>query len=259
MDFEKGDAIGKRFRVLERIGEGGIGIVYLVEDHERGHPVALKILKPEIAANTLALERFKREVKALRQITIPGIVQVFDTGQIERTLFYTMEYVKGSSVSELIRQRGPLPLDEALSMLENICRVMASVHEVVVHRDISSDNIMIGEQGDIHLLDFGTARLVNEDSSLTMHGMHLGKICYSAPEQRIDSRTVDHRADLYSLGVLLFEMLTGELIFEAEPVANYRKDLPPTLDPFFKRALAENPDDRFDSIRSFQEALREFG
>lgn len=257
MRFESGDAIGERFKVRQRLGQGGIGIVYLVEDRDRGHLVALKILKPEIARNELALERFKREVKALRQITIPGIVQVFDTGKIEGTLFYTMEYVEGSSVSELIRKRGPLPPAEALELMERICRVLMSVHEVIVHRDLSSDNIMIGERGDVHLLDFGTARLLDEDSSLTVQGMHLGKICYSAPEQRLDSRTVDHRADLYSLGVLLFEILTGELVFQYEPVTQYRKDLAPGFDAFFERALAEKPEERFDSVRSFQNALSE--
>src|SRR5690606_34491637 len=155
-------------------GQGGIGIVYLVHDRERKHGVALKILKPEISGNKLAMERFKREVKALRQITIPGIVQVFDTGQIEKTLFYTMEFVEGRSIAELLREQAPLPLEEAHSLMDKICRVMASVHEVVVHRDISSDNIMLGTDGGVHLLDFGTARLLDEDSKLTIQGMHLG-------------------------------------------------------------------------------------
>lgn len=257
VNFNEGDAIGRKFRVVRRIGQGGIGIVYLVEDLDRNHNVALKILKPEVSRNELALERFKREVKALRQITIPGIVQVYDTGSIENTLFYTMEYVEGSSISDLIRKRGPLPVDEALPLMDRICRVLMSVHEVIVHRDLSSDNIMIGETGNIHLLDFGTARLLDEDSKLTIQGMHLGKICYSAPEQRVDSRTVDHRADLYSLGVLLYEMLTGELIVEYEPVTGYRRELPAEFDAFFEKALAEDPNGRFDSVREFQKALNE--
>jgi serine/threonine-protein kinase len=255
VQFNAGETIGNRFEVLKKLGQGGIGIVYLVQDLQRKHPVALKILKPEISRNDLAMERFKREVKALRQITIPGIVQVFDTGQIETTLFYTMEFVEGTSVSDLIRRKAPLPLDDAHSLMEKICKVLASVHEVVVHRDISSDNVMLSENGSVHLLDFGTARLVDEDSKLTVQGMHLGKICYSAPEQRLDSRAVDHRADLYSLGVLFYELLTGELIVAYEPVTGYRQELSPTYDAFFEKALAENPDDRFDSIGEFSQGL----
>ncbi len=257
MQFSAGDMIGNRFEVQRKLGQGGIGIVYLVHDRERGHEVALKILKPEISGNQLAMERFKREVKALRQITIPGIVQVYDTGQIEQTLFYTMEYVEGISVADVIRQKAPLPLDEAHELMEKICKVITSVHEVVVHRDISSDNIMLGENGNIHLLDFGTARLLDEDSKLTIQGMHLGKICYSSPEQRVDSRTVDHRADLYSLAVLFYELLTGELVVQYEPVTDYRKELGTQYDAFFERALAEKPDVRFESIREFSRALSE--
>lgn len=258
MQFEPGASIGKRFKVIRKLGQGGIGIVYLVEDLERKTQVALKILKPEIASNPLAMERFKREVSAMRQIDHPGIVQVFDTGRIGDSLFFTMEYVSGQSVSELIRKKGPMPVNEALSLAKRICGIMDAVHRVMVHRDLSSDNFMIDDAGEVHLLDFGTARLIQEESKLTQAGLHLGKICYSAPEQRIDSKTVDHRADLYSMAVLLYEMLTGELVVCYEPVTDYREELPEKFNPFFEKAMAQEPDDRFASAAQFGEELSQF-
>lgn len=255
MIFEPGNVIGGRYEIKKKLGQGGVGVVYLLYDSKRERELAIKVLKPEVAQNRLAIERFKREVKAMRQVDHPGMVQVYDTGTLGDALFYTMDYVEGSTISALIKSKKRFEVDEAISLMAQICDLFEKIHEVAVHRDISSDNLMVDPGGSVHVLDFGTARLITEDSLLTMRNLHLGKICYSAPEQRADSRSVDQRADLYSLGVLLFEMLTGELIIECEPVSRYRPELDSAFDDFFEKALAQNPDDRFVSVAELRSAL----
>lgn len=257
MEFKQGDLIGGRFEVIDLLGQGGVGIVYSVNDQQRNNKVALKFLRPEVAKNRLALERFMREVKAVRKIDHSGIVQVYDTGRIGESLFYTMECVNGDSIRAHIKKEKRFDLARATALMLDICEVMEKVHEVVIHRDLSSDNIMIQTDGSIRILDFGTARITEDDSELTQAGLHLGKICYSAPEQRSDSRTVDHRADLYSLAILFFEMLTGELIMFYEPVTTHRPDLTPQFDTFFIKALAEKPEDRYDTAAELRAAIQE--
>ena len=257
MIFESGDVIGGRYEVLDLLGQGGVGIVYCVIDRERDSEVALKVLKPEVAKNRLALERFQREVKTMRKIDHSGITPIYDTGKIGETLFYTMECVKGESIHALIKREKKLGLAQAVSLMTDICAIMEKVHEVAIHRDLSSDNIMIQPDGIVRILDFGTARITAQDSDLTVVGVHLGKICYSAPEQRSDSRTVDHRADLYSLAVLFFEMLTGEIVIAYEPITGHRPDLPPQYDAFFEKGLAERPEDRFQTSVEFSAAIQE--
>jgi serine/threonine-protein kinase len=255
MRFQEGDTIGGRFQVLNTLGQGGVGIVYAVLDKNRGEEVALKILRPEVAKNRLALERFMREVKAVRAIDHPAVVQVYETGRIGEMLFYTMERVRGESIQKRIEREKRLDLDTATALMLDICDAMERVHEVVIHRDLSSDNILVQPDESIRILDFGTARITSQESDLTAVGLHLGKICYSAPEQRADSKTVDHRADLYSLGVLFYEMLTGELVMTYEPITQRRSDLPPAFDAFFQKALADNPEGRFRSVTEMRAAI----
>lgn len=257
MFFKQDDVIGRRFRVLDTLGQGGVGIVYRVYDLKRNSEVALKVLRPEVAKNRLALERFMREVKAVREINHPGVVPVYDTGRIGEMLFYTMECVNGKSIRSLVKKEKQLDSARTISLMADICEIMEVIHKVVVHRDLSSDNIMIERDGTIRILDFGTARITAQNSSLTASGLHLGKICYSPPEQRASSRKVDHRADLYSLAILFYEMLTGELILLYEPVTAHRPDLAPKFDTFFNKALAEQPEDRFQSAAELREAVRE--
>ena len=257
MIFKSGDLIGGRYKVLDLLGQGGVGMVYCVIDQERNSEVALKVLRPEVSKNRLALERFRREVKTMRQIDHGGITPIYDTGRIGESLFYTMECVKGESIRALIKREKRIDSSRATSMMIDICSIMEKVHEVAIHRDLSSDNIMVQPDGTVRILDFGTARIMEQDSDLTAVGMHLGKICYSAPEQRVDSRTVDHRADLYSLGILFFEMLTGELVIGYEPVTSHCPDLPPQYDTFFEKSLAEQPEDRYQTTVAFSAAIQE--
>lgn len=257
MFFKQGDLVGGRFEIINLLGEGGVGRVYGVNDRNSNDKVALKVLRPEIAKNRLALERFMREVKAVREINHPSIAQVRDTGRIGDILFYTMEWIQGDSIHARIKEEKQFDLAIASAVMLEICEVMEKVHAVAVHRDLSSDNIMIQPDGSIRILDFGTARLTQEESDLTQVGLHLGKIAYSAPEQRSDSKTVDHRADLYSLVVLFFEMLTGELITPYDPIADQCTNIPDNFQALFEKGLAERPDDRYQSAAELRMAIQE--
>lgn len=253
--FRPLEVIGNRYEVFRMLGQGGIGIVYLVHDRQRKEEVALKVLRPEFAKHELALQRFMREVKAVRQIDHEGIVKVYDTGKLGDVLFYTMEYVEGTPLSNLIKQ-GPLGAAEAMALVADACDILSAVHEVAIHRDISSDNVMKSKEGTLRLLDFGTARIAGQESDLTAVGMHLGKQCYSPPEQMSDARSVDARADIYSLGMLLYELLAGKLTYGFESVCVARPELPPVCDEILKKALAGDPNDRYQSAAEMRDTLR---
>ncbi len=255
MKIEVGSKIGGRFEVLKSLGEGGVGMVYRVEDKLQDKIVALKVLKPEIANNRLAMERFKREVAVMRTIEHDGNVKVFETGRIGDTLFYTMTCVDGQSIKSFLEMAGAFDVGQSVAIMNELCGIMAKIHEVAIHRDLSSDNVMIRRDSSICLLDFGTARLTDQNSDLTVAGVHLGKVCYSSPEQHADSSTLDERADLYSMGVLFYEMLTNELIMGYEPVTKYIPGLGTHYDAFFTKALAQDRNDRYTNVVEFQEAL----
>lgn len=254
--FRPLEVIGNRYEVFQMLGQGGIGTVYLVHDRQRREEVALKVLRPEFAKHELALQRFMREVKAVRQIDHPGIVKVHDTGKLGDVLFYTMEYVEGASLSERLKKEGRFGAPEALETVAEACDILDAVHKVAIHRDLSSDNVMRSKEGALRVLDFGTARMENQQSNLTAVGMHLGKQCYSAPEQMTDARSVDARADIYSLGMLLYELLSGKVTYGFESVCAERHDVPAVCDEILKKALAAKPEDRYQSAAEMRDALR---
>jgi eukaryotic-like serine/threonine-protein kinase len=253
--LEVGSKIGGRFEILKALGEGGVGVVYRVKDHEQDTVVALKVLKKEIAKNRLAMERFMREVNVMRNIDHEGVVKVIETGRMGETLFYTMTCVDGQSIKSFLDLAGAFDVTQSVAIINELCDIMAAIHAVAIHRDLSSDNVMIRRDGTICLLDFGTARITDEESDLTVAGVHLGKACYSAPEQQTDSSNIDARADLYSMGILFYEMLSNKLIMGYEPISAHVEELDNTYDEFFQKALAQDADDRFSSVEEFQVSL----
>ena len=254
--FRPLEVIGNRYEVFRMLGQGGIGIVYLVHDRQRKEEVALKVLRPEFAKHELALQRFLREVKAVRQIDHEGIVKVHDTGKLGDILFYTMEYIEGTPLSDANKKNGPFDPADALTTVADACDILTAVHEVAIHRDISSDNVMRATDGHLRILDFGTARIAGQESELTAVGMHLGKQCYAPPEQMSDARSVDARAGIYSLGMLLYELLSGKLTYGFESVCAQRPEVPAICDEILKKALAGNPDDRYQTAADMRDALR---
>jgi serine/threonine protein kinase/tetratricopeptide (TPR) repeat protein len=266
-----GIVLAGRYRVLELIGSGGMGTVYKALDLELEEIVALKTLRRELMDAPGALERFRREVKLARKVTHRSIARVFDTGEHEREKFLTMEYVHGRSLGSLLDERGALTPAEAVTIGGAIAEGLAAAHAAgVVHRDLKPDNVLLEDGGRVVLTDFGVARAIAAtDARATSAGGIVGTPAYMAPEQ-VDGSEVDGRTDLYALGVVLFEMLSGALPFDGETplslaaarlvrapkdLGAMRPDLPSRLVDVVRRAMARSPVDRFATAEALGGAL----
>jgi len=209
--------IGKtisHFKILDKIGAGGMGEVYLAEDTELDRKVALKFLPPHYSSDSKIIMRFKREAKAAAALNHPNIITVYEVGEHEGQTFIAMEYVEGESLRELMSKDG-LSLSQVLQIGKQVCEGLAKAHQAdIIHRDIKPENIMIDKDGRVRILDFGLAKLRNV-SKLTQAGKTLGTLDYMSPEQ-LQGLEVDHRTDIWSLGVVLYEMITGRLPFQGE-------------------------------------------
>ncbi|HPO14320.1 MAG TPA: serine/threonine-protein kinase [Candidatus Hydrogenedentes bacterium] len=254
---EKGKLIAGRYEVLHPLGRGGMGKVFLVKDKETGQRLAMKVLRNRWMYNERVIARFTREVEALQQLDHPCISKIYDAQREGDMLFYTMEYVEGKSVREWLHQRGQLNFGSVVRVLCLVAHALDHAHRVTIHRDISPDNIMVLSDGSVRLLDFGLAKLNDAFQGLTMVGSNMGKIQYNAPEQRINAAGVDHRADIYPLGVMFYEMLTGQLPDGKHTIADLRPGLPQGCDAFANKAMAANPEERFATAGEFHAALRE--
>ncbi len=260
-DFEVGDLFAERYEILKELGRGGMGMVYLVIDRKTQKRRALKTLLPKYAANKQAVRRFAREVNASRRIDHPCVVKIYDAGEVDKILYYTMEYIEGKNVRAWMRERKKktgkaIGLGSTVRILGMLCSALEQAHKFTIHRDLSPENVMVMRDGRVKLLDFGLAKLDSTDADLTRIGVSLGKIQYSAPEQRVDAKNVDHRADIYSLGVMFYEMLSGELPTDGTPLTQRVAGLPPEVDAFVDRCMAQDPEDRFGSAMEVRRALK---
>ncbi len=255
--LQPGYTVGGRYEIVQRLGRGGMGMVFLALDHRTGEQVALKCVLPQYLNKEAVLLRFEREVEIARKIDHPCVVKIFDAWRWNNMLMYTMEYVAGENLHNLIQKRGKLGIGSTVRILSLLCRALEHAHQFMVHRDISPGNVMVTPDGSVKLLDFGLARPTDSDSALTMIGAPLGKREYMAPEQMINARTVDKRADIFSLGIMFYEMLTGKrpVMKKPEPIATLRPDLPPECDAFFRKATAFKPEDRFADAVEFRHEL----
>ncbi len=211
----RGAVFADRYEVLERIGAGGMGTVYRVYDRKLDEEVALKIIRPEIMARGKSLERFKNELKIARKIVHKNVCRMYDLGETGQASYITMEYVPGEDLKSFIRRIGQLPAGKAVSLAREIAEGLAEAHQLgIVHRDLKPGNIMIDREGKAKIMDFGIARSRLE-KRLTGEMAVIGTPEYMSPEQ-VDGIEADQRADLYSLSIILFEMLTGKVPFEGE-------------------------------------------
>jgi TolB-like protein/tRNA A-37 threonylcarbamoyl transferase component Bud32 len=266
-----GALLAGRYRVLELLGSGGMGTVYKVLDTELEEIVALKTLRRELMDAPGAVERFRREVKLARKVTHRSIARVFDTGEHEREKFLTMEFVAGRSLGRMLSERGPLPPAEVVAIGGAIAEGLAAAHAAgVVHRDLKPDNILLEDGGRVVITDFGVARAITmTDARATSAGGIVGTPAYMAPEQ-VEGSDIDGRTDLYALGIVLFEMLSGALPFDGETplsiaaarlvrpprdLARLRPDLPSALVDVVRRAMARSPADRFATAEALGGAL----
>jgi serine/threonine protein kinase/tetratricopeptide (TPR) repeat protein len=228
--LKRGRIFGGRYEVIEELGEGGMGIVYKVFDRKIEEKVALKVLAPEIAGDEKTIERFRNELKLARKVSHRNVCRMYDLSEEEKTPFITMEFVPGENLKSLIRRVDQLSKAKAISIAKQVCEGLNEAHRMgVVHRDLKPQNIMVDSEGNARIMDFGIARSIRT-KSITETGMIIGTPEYMSPEQ-VEGLGVDHQSDIYSLGVILFEMLTGRVPFRGETplsvILKHKTEQPP--------------------------------
>lgn len=252
--FHAGQTVAGRFIIRKAIGRGGMGAVYAADDSLTKMSVALKAILPSLVSIPRVRDRFIEEVNIARGLHHPRIVTVFDLISYEGGIFYTMELLRGHTVRAFMRHHGRLALEVCVRILNDICDALEYAHQFTVHRDISPENIMLLQDRTVKLLDFGIAKPVEMEVHLKTKGA-MGKDYYMAPEQRRNAGNVDLRADIWSLGVTLFEMLTAEMPMGYDSVRTLRPDLPKSCEQLIQRAIAPL-EERYASAREFREDLR---
>ena len=226
-----GQTLAGRYEIKSVLGMGGMGVVYRAMDRELGEGVAIKTLKGDaMAADPALLQRFKDEIRLARKITHRNVVRTHDLGEVEGMYYITMEFVEGQSLKHLIQSRGQLPVNVTLTVGKQLCRALEVAHEQgVIHRDIKPQNLLLDEAGTLKVMDFGVARLAQRAQGTTQAGIIVGTPAYMSPEQ-LTGEDVDARSDLYAVGAVLYEVLTGQLPCDA-----------PTVMALFARVLSEEP------------------
>src|SRR5712691_6823454 len=210
--FVPGTMLAERYRIVGLLGKGGMGEVYRADDLKLGQPVALKLLPDHLLSDGAALARFHREVRVARRVSHKNVCRVYDIGEIQGRHYLSMEFIKGEELSSLLRRIGRLPGDKAIQIARQICAGLAAAHDVgVLHRDLKPSNVMIDEQGNALITDFGLAGLAEE---FREDEAHAGTPAYMALEQ-LEGKTVTVRRDISSLGLVLYEVFTGRKAFEA--------------------------------------------
>jgi tRNA A-37 threonylcarbamoyl transferase component Bud32 len=247
-----------QLEIIDILGQGGMGAVYKARQTKLDRPVALKILPPEAGTDSAFADRFTREARALAKLSHPNIVAVHDFGDAGGLFYLLMEYVDGVNLRQLM-QAGRIEPGQALSIVGQICDALQFAHdEGIVHRDIKPENVLIDQKGRVKIADFGLAKLLHPtpvDFSLTGTRQIMGTPHYMAPEQMEKPQTVDHRADIYSLGVLFYEMLTGELPLGRFALPSQKATVDPRLDEIVLRALEKEPERRYQRVSELKQSV----
>jgi CheY-like chemotaxis protein len=274
--LDAGAVLAGRYEVMGVIGRGGMGVVYQARDHELGEEVAVKMLRRELLSGDEAvLERFKTEIRLARRISHHNVVRTHDLGESDGVYFVTMELVRGLTVRELLETRGRLGVSSTLAVARQLVDALTVAHAAgVIHRDVKPENALLDGDGVLKVMDFGIARLAERSSTATQAGMIVGTPAYMAPEQLVGEGEIDARADLYAVGVVMYECLTGRAPFEAasmvsligkvltteaRPPVDVSGDVPPAVSALVMQLLAKNADDRPASAERLRELLSELG
>jgi len=258
----RGNIFADRYEIIEELGKGGMGEVYRVLDTKLNEEVALKLIKPEIASNKKTVERFRNELKIARKIVQKNVGRMFDINEEKDTLYITMEYVPGQDLKGLIRQSGRLAIPTAISIAKQVCDGLTEAHRIgVIHRDLKPSNIMIDKEGNARIMDFGIARSL-ESKGKTGSGVIIGTPKYMSPEQ-MEGKEVDQRSDIYSLGVILYKMVTGKAPFVGDsslsiamqlkldspkPPMELNRLVPKPLNRLILKCLEKKKENRYQSV-----------
>jgi eukaryotic-like serine/threonine-protein kinase len=256
-----GTVIGARYEIIRLLGQGGMGAVYQAHDREVDRQVAIKVIRADLASNPEILRRFKQELILARQITHKNVIRIFDLGQADGIKFITMEYIDGENLQSILRRKKKLEPAEAANIIAQVCRALEAAHtEGVIHRDLKPQNIMLDKSGRAYVMDFGIARSMAA-SGLTQTGALIGTPDYMSPEQA-KGLVLDARSDLFSVGIIFYEMLSGEVPFSADttmaklwkrtneparPLQQLDKTIPQALSDIVRKCLEIDPQKRFSS------------
>jgi len=270
--LQVGSLLADRYEILKLLGEGGMGAVYKARDRELDRLVALKVIRPELAGNPSILQRFKQELILARKITHRNIIRIFDLGVAEGVRFITMEFVEGQDLASLLEERQKYTAEDAVKVLCQVCAALEAAHaEGVVHRDLKPQNIMIEPAGRVCVMDFGLARSM-EATGMTQAGTLMGTPAYMSPEQA-KGLPADEPSDLFSLGIIFYQMLTGALPYKADtalaslllrtqgpppPPIQIEPTIPQPLNDIILKSLAMNPQDRYQSAAAMNQDLRDW-
>jgi serine/threonine protein kinase/Tfp pilus assembly protein PilF len=272
-EFTQRMTLGNRFEIIEKLGSGGMGSVYRALDRKIDEEVAIKVIRPEIVSSQKNLDRFANELKLARKINHKNVGRMYEIMESESTHFITMEYVQGQDLKSLIKQTGQLTAKKAIAIAEQIGEGLAEAHRLgVIHRDLKSSNVMIDKQGNAHITDFGIARSVQAEG-ITRTGVILGTPEYMSPEQ-VSGIELDERSDIYSLGVILYEMVTGKLPFGGDtPLSvamKHKSEVPETpgslnaeisedLNQMILKCMEKDREKRYQNAKEVVAALHNLG
>src|SRR5713101_2617490 len=271
--FAPGTLLGARYQVLRILGQGGMGAVYQARDQELDRIIALKVIRPELAATLSILARFKQELILSRNITHKNVIRIFDLGEADGIKFITMEFVEGEDLRSLLRRKGKFSAKAAVTVIQQICRALDAAHaEGVIHRDLKPQNVMRDPQGRVVVMDFGLARSLESDG-MTQTGALVGTLEYMSPEQALGA-SLDQRSDLFAVGLIFYELLTGKAPYKADtaiaslmkrtheraiPASDVDPSVPVSLSAIVSRCLERDPKDRYQRAAELLKELEVWG
>lgn len=269
-DLNPGAVLGGRYEIISTLGQGGMGAVYKARDREVDRMVALKVIRPELANQPEILSRFKQELILSREVTHKNVVRIFDLGEAENVKYITMEFVEGRDLRSLLRENPSLPLEDKVKIVIQVCRALSAAHaEGVVHRDLKPQNIMVENNGRVVVMDFGIAHSM-EQAGVTSTGAVIGTPAYVSPEQAKGEK-IDPRSDLYTVGIVFYEMLTGAAPFESETVVGLllkriqerpippierNKEIPQALSDIVLKCMTVDREQRYQTAEEIERDLQ---
>ncbi len=258
-----GTVLGRRYEILQILGEGGMGAVYRARDREVNRMIALKVIRPELTGNSAILDRFKQELVLSHQVTHKNVVRIYDMGDADGIKFITMEYIEGQDLRSLIAQQKIFQPEDAVEIMRQVCRALEAAHAVgVIHRDLKPQNIMRDKQGRVVVMDFGLARLLDSEGGMTQTGAIVGTMEYMSPEQGL-GKPLDERSDLFAVGLIFYELLTGKMPYKADsalaslvkrtheraaPVSEESASIPRALSDIVGKCLEPKVQDRYQHV-----------